>query len=199
MISGGNWQPWQPTATSAGPSSPPTADTAECEAEPGLLALFQHPELFLFLINWAPTDCFCRVWICMGFIFPTFFKWKLITDQKILRMTSLDTMSALMPKDILNLEKVVPRDRNCWHLFVFFLASLEIQSAYDNHRLLILSTGRDKNFSQRSWELTSLLRMSSWCHTQQISPKRQFWSFCSRYKETEMVMEFVYLAALTRS
>lgn len=32
---------------------------------------------------------------------------------------------------------------------LFFLASLEIQSAYDNHRLLILSTGRDKNFSQR--------------------------------------------------
>lgn len=80
------------------------------------------------------------------------------------------------------------RQKSPVHLFLFFLASLEIQSAYDNHRLLILSTGRDKNFSQRSWELTSLLRMSSWCLTQHTFPKRQMWTFCCRYEETEMVM-----------
>lgn len=84
------------------------------------------------------------------------FKWKLrpkFPECDFLRRTSL--------KDILTLETTVIWDRNYWHLLLFFLASLEIQSAYDNHRLLILSTGRDdKNFSQRSWELTSLLRMS---------------------------------------
>lgn len=58
------------------------------------------------------------------------------------------------------------------HPSLLFLASLGIQSAYDNHRHLILSTGRDKNFSHQCWEPTSLLGTSSWRHTQQVSPKK---------------------------
>lgn len=69
--------------------------------------------------------------------FSTFFKFIL---TKISCVWLLWTPWAFW--DILTLET--------WNLFpFFFLASLEIQSAYDNHRLLILSTGRDKNFSQR--------------------------------------------------
>lgn len=66
---------------------------------------------------------------------------------------------------------------------------------FDNHRLLILSTGRDENFSQRSWELTSLLRMQFWCHTRQISRQRQMWTFYSRYKDTNIVTS-LYISQL---
>lgn len=111
-------------------------------------------------------------------------KWKLSILTKISWMTSSDSTGLLVSTDISSFDHVGKKMLTAAHPFLFSLASLETQSAYDNHRLLILSTGRDENFSQRFWELTSLLGLSSWCHTQQ----RQIWTICCWHKETEMVI-----------
>lgn len=63
-------------------------------------------------------------------------------------MTSLDTINSLMSTDVLTLEDggcVRQKTLTPVHPFLFLLASLQIQSAYDNHRLQILSTGRERS------------------------------------------------------
>lgn len=106
-------------------------------------------------------------------LFSTFFKFTL---TKISCVWLLWTPWAFW--DILTLETLVVWDLNHDTFSLFFLASLEIQSAYDNHRLLILSTGRDKNFSQRFLRA----RLCGWC--QQTSLKGLTWIFCSKHENT---------------
>lgn len=173
---GGNWQPWPPTATSAGPFSPPTGEAAE----PPPPTCFRTADVYL----WMNVK---HLWKWNGFGFHILQENTLISDQDILRVTPSDTTGFLSWKEIWD---VVFCDRN-WLLFTFFFLSslLKSNQPFDNHRLLIFSTGIDDNFSQRSWELTSLLRTPSWCRTQLISSDRQIWTFCSKYKDTE----FVYL------
>lgn len=173
---GGNWQPWPPTATSAGPSSPPTGEAAEPSPLP---TCFRTADVYL----WMNVK---HLWKWNGSIFHilqenTHF-WPRYRACDFLGHHGLS---------------LIKRDLGCWFLWqkltavhFFFLSSLlKSNQPFDNHRLLIFSTGIDDNFSQRSWELTSLLRTPSWCRTQLIFSKRQIWTFCSRYKDTK----FVYL------